>query len=381
MPEASSVARIFSEHFRQAPDFVVFAPGLVNLMGEHTDYNQGLQILSTLNLGVWAGVSLRADQQLHLACNYFPDEPCSWELCGLVAQDSEFDWSNILRSLTEQLYSRFSLPRGLNIYLHCQLPASAGFSLIYSLLYATATALLKANQQPYAAKELAHVCWEVKRKHGRLDPTDAKPWVIATGQAGFAYLHDAQQEQLTPLTINPCWKFFVIDLGEPKQFLDSAIAQRTVQCRTAAHALGVDHLRQIDLAQLEHEQGNLEDIIYKRARHVVTENIRCQQLIQLLSGTDMDGLAHCWAQSQLSLRQDYDVTTERLDRWVDQLKSTFGDSLAVRLNGGGFGGSLVLITNRLDSAVLQAEVKAVLPDIKLLPVQPAAVQLSNFSQS
>ncbi|HMU66481.1 MAG TPA: hypothetical protein PKE57_05020, partial [Cellvibrionaceae bacterium] len=219
------------------------------------------------------------------------------------------------------------------------------------------------------------------RRHGRLDPTNAKPWVIASGQAGYAYLHDAQQHQLTPLPINPAWQFFVIDLGEPKQFLDSAIAQRTVQCQTAAHALGIAHLSELSLAQLEREKVNLEEIIYKRARHVVSENARCQQMIQLLGGTDMAALAQCCAQSQRSLQQDYDVTTERLDRWVSQLKNTFGDSIAVRLNGGGFGGSLVLITNRLDGDALQAQVKAVLPELCLLPVRPAGAQLTRFAKS
>ncbi len=379
MSDAKLIPSIFSQHFRLEPEFVLFAPGLINLMGEHTDYNQGLQILTTLNRGVWVAFSPRADHQLNLFCNYFPEEPRSWELCPLVAQDSEFDWSNILRSLTEQLYSRFSLPIGLNLYLHCQLPASAGFSLIYSLLYASALALLKVNGQSFEPKALAQVCWEVKRRHGRLDPTDAKPWVIATGQAGLAYLHDAQTQQLTAVPINPCWKFFVIDLAEPKQFLDSAIAQRTTQCQTVAHALGIQHLRQLGISQLEREKDNLEEIGYKRARHVVSENRRCEQMVQLLSGSDMAALAQCCAQSQHSLRHDYDVTTERLDRWVDQLKNTFGDRVAVRLNGGGFGGSLVLITNRLDTDVLKAEVKAMLPEINLLPVAPAAVRLTTAS--
>jgi|GEM_PF-4035191 len=380
MSEANPSLSGFHEHFRHAPEMSVFAPGLINLMGEHTDYNQGRQILATLDRGVWAAVSVRADNQLHLACNLFPEEPRSWELCALVALDNEFDWSNRIRSLTEQLFSRFSVPTGLNIYLHCQLPAAAGFSLLYSLLYATAVALLQANQQTFDAKELAHLCWEVKRRHGRPDPTSAKPWVMATGKPGFAYVHDAQSQQLSPLALNPCWKFYVLDLCEPTQFLDSAIAQRSIQCQTAAHALGVEHLSQLSLAQLEREKANLEEVVYRRARHVVTENARCQAMAQLLAGTDMGGLARCYAQSQQSLRQDYDVTTDKLDRWVNQLKAKFGDGLAVRLNGGGFGGSLVLISNRPDVASVQAEVEAVLPAVSLIPVQPACVRWSRFAK-
>ncbi len=380
MPEANSVASIFSEHFRQTADFLLFTPSLVNLMGEHTDYNQGLQLISTLNRGVWASVSVRSDNQLHLVCNCFPEESRNWELCALVAQDSEFDWTNPLRSLTEQLFSRFSLPTGINLYLHCQLPPSAGFSIIYSLLYASATALLHANAQRFDAKEVAHLCWEVKRRHGRLDPTDAKPWVIATGKAGFAYLHDAHQQQLTSVAINPCWRFFVIDLGEPKQFLDSAIAQRTTQCQTAAHALGLQNLQALSLSLLESEKANLEELVYKRARHVVTENARCQEMIQLLGGSDMAALAQCCAQSQRSLQQDYDVTTDRIDRWVGQLKSSFGDRIAVRLNGGGFGGSLVLITDQAESTALPSQVKTRLPQISLIPVQTASAQLTRLTK-
>lgn len=381
MSEANPSLLGFSEHFRHAPELCVFSPGLINLMGEHTDYNQGQQILSTLDRGVWAAVSVRADNQLHLACNLFPEEPRSWELCALVALDNEFDWSNRIRSLTEQLFSRFSLPTGLNIYLHCQLPASAGFSLLYSLLYATAVALLQANQQSFDAKELAHLCWEVKCRHGRPDPTAAKPWVIASGGPGFAYRHDAQSQQLSSLALNPCWNFYVVDLAEPTQFLDSAIAQRSIQCQTAAHALGVANLRQLNLAQLEREKTNLEAIVYRRARHVVIENARCEAMVELLKGGDMAELARCCAQSQQSLRQDYDVTTDKMDRWVNQLKARFGDELAVRLNGGGFGGSLVLISNRPDVAAVQAQIKAVVPEMNIIAVQPASVRLTALTAS
>jgi galactokinase len=296
----------------------------------------------------------------------------------LIAQDNEFDWSNILRNLTEQLFSRYSLSLGLNLYLHCQVPSSAGFSFVYSVIYAAASALLSCNRVEFVPRELAHVCWEVKRRYARLDPTDAKPWVLATAKAGFAYLHDAQTQHLSPVQINPQWRIFVIDLDEPKQFLDSAIAQRTIQCRTAANALGVAHLRDVTLQHLESEKENLDPIIHKRAHHVVTENSRCLQMVEFLGGSDIQQLAACFALSQASLRQDYDVTTERLDSWVSQIKNAMGDKVAVRLNGGGFGGSLVLIAHQSDALTLQEQIKKVLPGVKLLPVQPVSSQLNRL---
>jgi galactokinase len=381
MAEANPIASIFAENFRQQPDLVFFAPGLINLMGEHTDYNQGLQVLTTINRGVWAAASIRGDSDFQVVCNCFPEEARSWEVCALIAQDNEFDWSNILRSLTEQLFSRYSLPSGLNLYLYCQVPSSAGFSFVYSLVYASAAALLHCNKVEFVPQELAHLCWEVKRRYARLDPTDAKPWVLATAKPGLAYLHDAQTQQLSSILINPQWRIFVIDLAEPKQFLDSAIAQRTIQCQTAAKALGVNHLREVSLSQLEREQENLEAIIYRRARHVITENRRCVQMVELLAGTDMRLLAECFALSQASLQHDYDVTTERLDQWVNALKNALGEKIAVRLNGGGFGGSLVLIINQVDVELLQGQISTVLPEATLLPVQAAEAHLHRLTTS
>jgi galactokinase len=375
MSDTNPAAHQFSAQFQKSPEVLFFAPGLINLMGEHTDYNQGLQIFTAINRGVWAAASLRSDNQLYVACNTFPEELRTWEVGALIAQDSEFDWSNILRNLTEQLFSRYALPSGINLYLHSQLPLSAGFSFFYCLVYAAAAAQLHCHNIKFEPAELAQLCWEVKQIYAGRDPTDAKSRVLASAKSGFAYLHDAQNLQLTALTINLHWKIHVIDLNEPKQFLDSAIAQRTVQCQTAAKALGVNHLREVTLEQLEQEKNNLDAIIYTRARHVVTENARCLDMIGLLAGTNRQKLAECFAASQTSLRQDYDVTTERLDSWISQLKSAFGDTIAVRLNGGGFGGSLVLIADEATAASLQLEVKQILPEAELTPIETAGCQL------
>lgn len=369
------IASLFRSHFKQPPDLMFFAPGLVNLMGEHTDYNQGLQVLAAINRGVWAAVKLRSDNQIQVVCNHFPDEVPSWELGALIAQDNEFDWSNILRSLTEQLFSRFAIASGVNFYLHCQLPSSAGFSYVYSLIYAAAAALLNCQNIPFEPNELAHLCWEVKRKYARLDATDAKPRVIANAKPGFVYMHDAFSLELTAVAIHPSWKLLVIDLAEPKQFLDSAIAQRTLQCQTAVKALGVSNLREVSLQYLEQEKNNLDAIIYKRVHHVLTENARCLELTKLIQETQLQELALCFADSQMSLKQDYDVTTERLDSWVEQLKRQFGDSLAVRLNGGGFGGSLVVVANGADISTLPKQIAQVLAQAKPQAVETGGAQI------
>lgn len=366
------IASLYRSHFKQPPDLMFFAPGVINLMGEHTDYNQGLQVLAAINRGAWAAVKLRGDNQIQLVCNHFPEETRSWELGALIAQDNEFDWSNILRSLSEQLYSRFAISSGVNLYLHCQLPSAAGFSYVYSLIYAAAAAILSCQNIPFEPNDLAHLCWEVKRKYAGLDATDAKPRVIANAKPGFAYLHDAHNLELTAVAIHPSWKLLVIDLAEPKQFLESAIAQRTLQCQTAAKALGVNNVREMSLQQLELEKNNLDGIIYKRVRHVLTENARCLELIKLIQGSQLPELAICFANSQLSLKQDYDVTTERLDSWVEQLKKQFGDSLAVRLNGGGFGGSLVVVANGADISTLPKQIAQVLSQAKPMAVETAA---------
>lgn len=381
MSDLSPVEHLFTGQFQRPPDLMFFAPGLINLMGEHTDYNQGLQIFTAINRGVWAAASLRSDNQLHVACDLFPEEARNWEVCALIAQDNEFDWSNILRSLTEQLFSRFAVSSGINLYLHCQLPTSAGFSFVYSFIYATAVSLLHCQNIKFEPADLAHLCWEVKQKYARRDPTDAKPRVLASAKAGFAFMHDARSLKLVPLEINPRWKLFVIDLAEPKQFLDSAIAQRTIQCQTAAKALGVNHLREVTLGQLEQEKNNLEAIIYKRAQHVVTENARCLEMVDLLAGTNRQKLAACYTASQTSLRQDYDVTTERLDLWVSHLKTAFGDRIAVRLNGGGFGGSLVLIADNARAPIIQRDIQKILPTAQCMAVESVGSQLTKFKKS
>lgn len=238
MINQSELRQCFVQAFGAEPQAWVFAPGRVNLMGEHTDYNQGLVLAAAISLGTQVVVAPRADQHWHCVWAQRPKEEAIWESSRLVAQDHEFDWSNPLRRLNECMVMAWGPLLGADIYIISDLPEAGHLAASFSQLMAVAAAVAHCNRLTVSKLDLSQVCLAAKEamQPGWLPSTDAV--VMAAAQAGQAVFIDCRKRSHRPVSLAPNLGFLLLDLQLPSGFMGSALFQRRQQCEMAAKALG-----------------------------------------------------------------------------------------------------------------------------------------------
>ncbi len=370
----ASLSGKFAQHFNHYPQAAFFAPGRVNLMGEHTDYNQGLVLAATIDKGCYLLIALRSDQTINVVSESFPDEPRQWQSSALIPQDNEFDWSNYLRLLNEQLTQHGAI-RGMDVYIASDLPMGAGLSSSFALLVAFAEAVNQLNQLKLSPLTIAQVCLQTKHQLSAPVAQLSEPLAIASGMAKQALLIDCRNDKIKAVALPEDLVFLIVDLKQPKGFVASAFLQRKTQCATAANAFGLTSLRELAVEDLMAAKRTLDEVVYKRALHVVTENARAVKMAECLLKNDIAQVSKLLAESQRSLKEDLDVTTENIDFIARELQSVLGSEGGVHLTGGGFGGSLLVLARPAKVDLIQKKIQALFGSVSELKpsVYPVAI--------
>lgn len=333
---------VFATAFGHAPELTAQAPGRVNLIGEHTDYNGGFVLPAAINYNTRVLASRRDDRELHVVAQDFDSQRVIVNVDAPMQQDPVAPWSDYLRGVVQELRKRSYRLSGANLLISGNVPAGAGLSSSASLEVALVRALTELSDEAIDPTEAALVGQAAENNFVGCNCGIMDQLISARGQESSALLIDCQDLSVRSVSIPRDWEILIVHSGVKRGLVESEYNQRRKQCETAAAFFGQKTLRGVSLEQLLAAEGKLDDLSFRRARHVLTENARTLLAAEALSSGDMSTLARVMAESHESMRDDFSITTPAIDRLVEILQQAGGEGGA-RMTGGGFGGCVVSI--------------------------------------
>ena len=307
---------------------IAFAPGRVNLIGDHTDYTGGLVLPMAVHLGTTVEVDLAGDVVALTSAT--EPERCVVPLEVLDPSAAEPAWARYVAGVVSELRPT----AGVVGTVTTTLPVGAGLSSSAALEVAVALALGFTGD----TLELALLCQRAEQRASGVPCGVMDQLASSAGIAGHALLIDCTTNELTPVPLPDGVEVVAIHSGEERRLAGSAYAERRAACEAAAAVLGP--LRGASLADLD---GIGDPVVRRRARHVVTENERVRVFASALASGDLAAAGDAMVASHASLRDDFEVSTDALDALVERLSATPG-VYGARLTGAGFGGCVVALT-------------------------------------
>jgi len=338
------VVREFASRFGAQPTAVVRAPGRVNLIGEHTDYNDGFVLPMAIDRAVWIALRPRPDQELRVYSLEF-DETRTFTIEEVRDKDASREdgsWIEYLKGVTWALQEAGYALQAWEGVLAGDVPIGAGLSSSAALEMATVRAITLISQLPWDAVAMAKLGQRAENKWVGVNCGIMDQMISAAAKTGHALLIDCRslETQLVPLP--PGTVAVVLDTTTRRGLVDSAYNERRTQCEAAARFFGVPALRDVSLADFEARADELDALTCRRARHVITENERTLQASHSMREGDAVKLGRLMNASHQSLRDDFEVSSEALNTMVEYARRTNG-CYGARLTGAGFGGCAVAL--------------------------------------
>jgi galactokinase len=346
-----ALTSLFQDSFGAVPTLLARAPGRVNLIGEHTDYNDGFVLPCAISKQTMVAVRPRADRVVNIVAGDLDGAKTSFSLDATILADAHMAWSNYVRGMASVLQAEgFALP-GVDMVIMGDMPQGAGLSSSAALENAAGLALAAlAGQSDIDRTKLALIGQQTEHifagcKCGIMDQL-----VSARAEAGAALLIDCRSLETVAVPIPQDVTILIVHSGVTRGLVDGEYNARRTQCEEAARYYGVNALRDLDVLP---ERGALDPVAWRRARHVVNENARALEAADALRSGDLTRLGALMAASHASMRDDFEITIPAIDQLVAILNDSIGDQGGARMTGGGFGGAVVavLAKNRLDAAL------------------------------
>ena len=335
------VTDAFTAHFGHSPDLVARAPGRVNLIGEHTDYNDGFVLPCAIGPATMVAVRKRDDDIVEVVAADFGDADDRFNLQTSLERSLKQPWADYVRGMISALQHEGYALSGAQIAIAGNLPKGAGLSSSASLEVALGKAMLALAGTDIDNTRLAQIaqmaeCDFVGTKCGIMDQL-----ISAQGKDGHALLIDCRSLELTDAPIPGDVAIMIVHSGVTRGLVDGHYNERRRQCEAAAAAMGVPALRDADLNMLA--KASLDATTMSRARHVITENQRTLDAADALAKGDLSALGLLMEQSHTSMRDDFEITVPPIDELVMLLQKTIGPEGGARMTGGGFGGACVAL--------------------------------------
>lgn len=333
------VTAAFAGQFNTKADLVTRAPGRVNLIGEHTDYNDGFVLPCAIGPATMVAAKKRDDQEVHIVATDFGNSADSFNLSTIAK--GEHGWATYVRGMIITLQKAGYELTGANLAIAGNLPRGAGLSSSASLEVAVGQAMLALAGIEIDRTHLAQIaqaaeCDFVGTKCGIMDQL-----ISAQGKAGHALLIDCRSLELTDVPIPDDVAIMIVHSGVTRGLVEGHYNERRHQCETAAKTMGVAALRDADLNMLE--TTPLDLVTRRRARHVITENQRTLDATKALAKSGLKALGRLMAESHASMRDDFEITVAPIDRLVEMLQAAIGQEGGARMTGGGFGGACIAV--------------------------------------
>lgn len=333
------VIRAFRERFDEPPAFVVRAPGRVNLIGEHTDYNDGFCLPMAIDRALWIALRPRRDGQVGVAA-LDVGESITFELGAL--SPGEAGWGQYVTGVAWALQHNGYNLSGWEGVMSSDIPIGSGLSSSAALELAVARAFAAVSGFAWQPEGMARIAQQTENQWLKLRTGIMDQLIGATGVEGQALLIDCRSLAREPVPLPSGAVVVVMDTRTPRGLVNSAYNERRAECEQAAQRLGVAALRDVSRADLERLGDRLSPVLHRRARHVITENERTLLAAAAMRAGDTAELGRLMNASHDSLRDDYEVTSVTLDAMVASARRQKG-CWGARMTGAGFGGCAIAL--------------------------------------
>ena len=320
----------FEKNFVEKPDFYSYAPGRVNLIGEHTDYNGGFVLPCAIQFGTCMVARLNGTDKIRCLALDMENDFDEFEISRNIVKNDQKLWANYLRGVVYQFCERFEGKiRGLDIAIKGNVPKGSGLSSSASLEVCLGT-LLNMDQA-----------------------------ISANGTADHAVRIDCKSYELTSVKVPEDALILIINSNVKHQLVGSEYNDRRESCEKAARVIGVPLLRDATMEMLEKVKPQLDDETFRRAKHVISENERVLLASEAFENGDLKTLSKLMYESHVSMRDDFEIVVTQTDTIVNLVKEALNaDYAPARQTGGGFGGCVVAVVNSEDAKIVGQTVMA-----------------------
>ncbi len=342
-PLIQSVKDAFAATFDYVPTHIIQAPGRVNLIGEHTDYNDGFVLPCAINYQAVVAAAKRHDDIVRIVSIDYANEINQFDLTKEIEFQPDCMWANYIRGVVKCLQERGYSFRGMDIAVSGNVPQGAGLSSSAALEVVIGQTFKELYQLDISQAEIALNGQQAENEFVGCNCGIMDQLISAEGKENHALLIDCRSLETKAVSMPEDVVVMIINSNKQRGLVDSEYNTRRQQCEEAARIFGVKALRDVSAGQFNERMAELDDVVAMRARHVITENERTEAAALALEAGDIKRMGELMAESHRSMRDDFEITVKEIDALVDMVKEVLGDEGGVRMTGGGFGGCIVAL--------------------------------------
>lgn len=347
------VIEAFQKLYNAPPDWITRSPGRVNIIGEHTDYNDGFVLPMAIDYAAWAALRPREDNQVRIRALDM-DEDMAFDLDDFTKGDP--GWQEYVKGVAWALQEDGCQLKGWEGVIAADVPIGAGLSSSAALELAIARAFGLVSDLEWDPTKIALACQKAENHWVGVNSGIMDQMVSACGKENNALLIDCRSLKTRLVPMPEGVQIVILDTATRRGLVDSAYNERRSQCEAVACHYGVDALRDITPDQLLDRAGILNLVLYQRAKHVISENQRVLEAVEALQNGDIAKLGELMNDSHASLRDDYQVSREEMDQMVSIAQAQPG-CYGARLTGAGFGGCVIALVENEAVAEFQIKVR------------------------
>jgi galactokinase len=333
----------FSTYFNAKPKFITRAPGRVNLIGEHTDYNDGFVLPMAIDRTIWLALHPRTDKTVRIL-SLDLQAGSAFELDSLTKGKG---WIEYAKGIAYELIKAGYELTGFDAVMAGNVPRGAGLSSSAAVELAAARAFAAVSSIEWDAAKMAKLAQKAENEWVGVNCGIMDQMASAVSKKGHALFLDCRSLEYQHVTLPRGISIVILDTSTRRGLVDSAYNERRSQCEEAARWFGVKALRDVSVDEFEasiREGGNrlLGETVLKRARHIVTENARVLEAVQAMKTGNIKRLGELLNASHKSLRDDFEVSNDALNIMVKCAREEDG-CYGARMTGAGFGGCAVAL--------------------------------------
>ena len=346
----------FNEHYGYNPEKTVFAPGRVNIIGEHTDYNDGFVMPCAINYGMAVSFAKRNDSIWRV---YAIDinEQDEFDLSQDFTR-SEHKWANYVRGVVKYVQEQCpEFKQGADLVMTSDVPMSSGLSSSAALEISIGKTCQVLDNLPLSLAQIALIGQKAENKFVGANCGNMDQLTSALGQKDHLIMIDCRSLDIAPTPVPQGYSIAIINSNVKHDLVTGEYNSRRQECEQAAKFFGVKALRDVTPEQFHARENELKaesELAYKRAKHVVYEDQRVLDAVTALKVNDMVKLGQLMGESHNSMRDDFEITIPEIDYLVELTQVAIGKNGGARMTGGGFGGCIVcLVPNEKVEALRQ----------------------------
>lgn len=346
---------IFQSSFGYAATTLIQAPARVNLIGEHTDYNDGFVLPCAIDYQTVISAAKRDEATVRVIAADYDNQMDEFLPSGELEPHSEYLWANYVRGVVKYLCQRGYNLSGADLVISGNVPQGAGLSSSASLEVSVGQTFKELDNLDIDQKTIALNGQQAENQFVGCNCGIMDQFISALGEDGKALLIDCRDLSTQAVKMPAGADIVIVNSNVKRGLVGSEYNLRRQQCEAAAAHFGVKALRDLTVDELNARIDELDPVVAKRARHVVTENARTLEACKALQAGDLQKLSQLMGESHASMRDDFEITVPPIDALVSIIGSVIGARGGVRMTGGGFGGCVVaLVPSDLTEQVVAA---------------------------